>query len=301
MGGDSFDAIGIEREMARLAAIRAKFVEQESDGGVKSKWTRVMIEKDGGWSPAGEISNKSPRIPYADAMRWILDGLVSAGARFKLARSDVSGKRLDVRQEYVIDSPVALGRALVAPAVIARFSYSKMPPLTVCLGVYFCGDGFASPLVARGGCVETATRYSWDSMRGDGFGAALRGWLDGFGGTVESRGRLADIPLKGAGDAFAFDLIPFCVRKKALGAMERRGAVLARSLPSHNGMRYKPIGAETMRAMGGALIADGGGLSAWDAYHEMARISAGLSTPLRVLRAGRAVDRAFDGMSAERV
>lgn len=302
-GFDDIAGMDAENEKQRIGTYQVSYVPQVSSDGIESKYTRVMVFKDGKWSPAGEVSNASPRISYTEGIDWVLTGLKDLGYSYKLVKSVVNYKRFDLYQVYAIDNwciPDGI-YASITPCVVVRMSYSRMPILTVCFSVYQYNDDFVFISVMRGKCVVTATRYTWQGMKDEGFGATIKRWISNYTSEIKFFQHLFCLPVSTAADAFCNDMVPTYVRKKALGILEQRGLKLNDELPLADGMRYKLLNDAAFHKYRGDIIKGGEQrftdtsleITAWDALQTLARVASGLSTPSRILAAGRAVDRVF--------
>jgi hypothetical protein len=262
-----------------------------------SGFTRISVPNPnnvGRTMPIGEVPVSRPYLSYGETMDWIVKEFEEIGIPFKLRTSTIGRKNFNLYQEYLFDQEVAPpdGKG-ISPMVIVHSSYVKGSPLSLYLGTYrfVCSNG---AIISAGGKTHLSVNSrNWGSIQNRGFHDDFRYAFDHYADVSAFYARLNDAPLsETAGEIFGAKRIPFCLRKKVIGRLEADGCVSVNiATDSPDGKKYKALREEDLLVPESISVT--GDISAWNVYNQFTSAGSGLSSPDRVLVAGRSIDRVF--------
>ena len=266
-----------------------------------SGFTRLSVQDPqnaGRLLPIGEVPANRPFLPYGDTMDWILNEFDELGTPYKL-RTSVVNKKFNLYQEYIFDQDVESpdGDA-IAPMVLVHGSYTKGSPLAVYLGTYryVCSNG--AIIQAGGKTGISVNSRNWGDLSSRGFHDDFRHALNHYSDVSKFYGKLYNVPLaETLNEILQPKLIPFCMRKKAIGSLEGNGYVNVNITSDKDaGEKFKDLKEEDFFTPQSITV--NGDVSTWEAYKELTYISSRLSSSDRVIIANKSIDRVFKKLTA---
>jgi hypothetical protein len=262
-----------------------------------SSFYRISVPEQsnpGKFMPIGEVPVSRPHLAYAEIMDWIVREFKEIGIPFKLRTSIIDKKSYGLYQEYIFDKPVSPpdGEG-ISPMVLVHASYTKGHPLSLYLGTYrfVCSNG---AIVTMGGRTHISVNsWNWGDLSDRGFHDDFKVAFDHYADVSVFYAKLNSIPLsETVQDIFSAKIIPFCIRKKVAGQLEKECKISVNVITDKSeGEKFKVLKEEDFLKDNLLQITED--VSTWNIYNRFTDIGSKLSTSGRVLIASKSIDRVF--------